>query len=396
MTPLETPVPLPRHSRQAVEVLGPLRRGTATSRSALAEVTGLSPSTVAARVEDLVRRGHVVEDGEGSSRGGRRPRRLRVRGEAGLVGCVDLGVDRASFGLVDLAGTFLAERHVELDVAAGPRSVLGTALRHLGEMVDEAELPGHRGLSGLSVGVPGPVSSRTSRIVSPSRMPGWNGVRVADVVHETVPLPVLVNNDANLMAVGELDADGSGAASEQVFVKVGSGIGCGIVSRGELYTGSAGWAGDISHVAVPGAEPVPCSCGRTGCLDALASGAALVRELQLAGHDVPTVEAMIALAQDAHPAATGLLRGAGVMTGGVLATIVNFSNPDRVVLGGVLADSAVFVAGVRSTLWSDCLPMATERLTVDVTRHPLTGGLRGAARVFLDRVFSVEGVDAVA
>jgi len=385
--------PLPRHSRQAVEVLRPLRLGRATSRAALAAATGLSPSTVAARVEDLLQRGHVVEDGEGASRGGRRPRQLRVRGEAGLVGCVDLGVDRASFGLVDLSGAFLAERHVELDVAAGPRAVLDLALDQLRDLVATTDLPGHRGLSGISMGVPGPVSSTSGRIVSPSRMPGWNGVSVADLVHESVRLPVLVGNDANLMAAGELlDPDDPSSPPHQVFVKAGSGIGCGIVSGGELYTGSAGWAGDISHVSVPGAEPVPCSCGRTGCLDALASGTALVRELQLAGHDVPTVEAMIALARDSHPAATRLLRGAGVMTGGVLATIVNFFTPDRVVLGGVLADSAVFVAGVRSTLYAECLPMATEQLVVDVARHPRTAGLRGAARVFLDRAFSVEGV----
>jgi predicted NBD/HSP70 family sugar kinase len=386
----------PRHTPQAVEVLRPLRSGTARSRADLARVTGLSPSTVASRVEDLIRLGHVVETGEGESRGGRRPRRLQLRGDAGLVGCVDLGVDRASFGLVDFAGVLLAERHVALDVAEGPTAVLSASLAHLLDML--GELGGssdarHDRLSGLSVGVPGPVSSTTSRIVSPSRMPGWNGISVAEVVRREIDLPVVVNNDANLMAAGELVAEGDEEVpADQVFVKVGSGIGCGIVSRGELYTGSNGWAGDISHVTVPGATAVPCSCGRTGCLDALASGNALVREMQLAGHDVSTVEAMIDLARDAHPLATGLLRGAGVMTGGVLATIVNFFNPDRLVLGGVLADSDVFVAGVRSTLWADCLPMATDQLLVEVTRHQGTGGLRGAGRVFLDQVFSVRGL----
>ena len=226
-------------------------------------------------------------------------------------------------------------------------------------------------------------------------MPGWNGVSVAEILGRELDLPVIVNNDANLMAAGELlDAAGSADDANQVLVKVGSGIGCSIVSGGALYTGSNGWAGDISHVPVPGAASVPCSCGRTGCLDALASGNALVREMQLAGHDVPSVEAMIALARDSHPLATGLLRNAGVMTGGVLATIVNFFNPDRLVLGGVLADSAVFVAGVRSTLYADCLPMATEQLTVDVARYQGTAGLRGAARVFLDQVFSADGIRA--
>lgn len=375
----------------AMDLLRLIRTGRATSRAALAKATGLSPSTVASRIEGLISQGQVIEVGEGQSRGGRRPRDLEVRADAGLVACIDLGVDRASYGVADFAGALIAERHVELDIAAGPDEVISHSLAQIREMVAEADMPSHTRLRGVSVGVPGPVSSSASRIVAPSRMPGWNGVSVREIIQRELPLPVLVNNDANLMAVGELlDGDDPETYANQILVKVGSGIGCGIIAGGELYTGSNGWAGDISHVAVQGAPAVPCSCGRTGCLDVLASGNALVREMQLSGHDVPTVEAMIALARDSDPVAMGLLRGAGVMTGGVLATIVNFFNPNRLVLGGVLSASAVFVAGVRSTLYSDCPPMATEQLTVEVAKHPQTSGIRGAARVILDELYSSE------
>lgn len=384
--------PNQHHTIQNVEILTPLRSERATSRSALAKITGLSPSTVASRVEDLIQHGHVIETGHGESRGGRRPRDLSVRADAGLVGCIDLGVDRASFGLIDFAGNLVAERHIPLDIAAGPLEVLAISCSELLDLVEGSDAGAHTVLRGVSVGLPGPVSSVTSRVIAPSRMPGWNGVSVADIMQRHIRLPVLVNNDANLSAVGELAVAGASLFENQVFVKVGSGIGCGIISRGQLYTGSNGWAGDISHVSVPGAGVVPCACGRTGCLDAVASGNALVREMQVAGHSVQSVEEMIALARDSHPLATGLIRNAGVMTGGVLATIVNFFNPDRLVLGGVLAESAVFVQGVRSTLFADCLPMATEQLVVDVTKHQQTGGLYGAARMFLDRVFSVEGL----
>lgn len=380
------------HAPQNIPILEHLRSGRATSRASLAKVTGLSASTVAARVDDLLMHGHIVEGGQGHSAGGRRPRTLEIRGAAGTVGCIDLGVDRASFGLVDFAGTLLAERHVELDIATGPDDVLSSAIEHLTDMATAAGL-GTTLLRGISVGVPGPVSTTTSRVVSPSRMPGWNGVSVAEVIGRHLRVPVIVNNDANLMAVGELLTGHDAHEFEnQVFVKVGSGIGCGIVSGGQLYRGSNGWAGDISHVSVPGATDVPCSCGRTGCLDALASGNALVGEMQAAGHEVPSTEAMIALARDSHPLATRLLRGSGVMTGGVLASIVNFFNPDRIVLGGVLADSDVFVAGVRATLYADCLPMATEQLTVDVCKHQGTSGLLGAGRMILDEIFSVDGL----
>lgn len=380
-----------QHASQVGAILRLIRDGRATSRAALAKSTGLSPSTVAARIEGLIEQGHVIEVGEGHSRGGRRPRRLEIRADKGVVGCIDLGVDRASFGLFDLAGALIAERHVDLDIAAGPSEILPFSTAQLDEMVQEAKGLDSSQLRGISVGVPGPVSSTTSRIIAPSRMPGWNGVSVREVIQQALEVPVIVNNDANLMAAGELlDGDDPLNFANQILVKVGSGIGCGIIAGGELYTGSNGWAGDISHVAVQGAPAVPCSCGRTGCLDVLASGNALVREMQDSGYDVPTVEAMIALARDSHPVATGLLRGAGVMTGGVLATIINFFNPDRLVLGGVLADSAVFVAGVRSTLYSDCPPMATEQLIVEVAKYPQTSGLRGAARIILDEIFSTE------
>ncbi len=383
--------PVQQGVSQTVDILRLLRTGRATSRATLAKATGLSPSTVASRIEGLIEQGHVIEVGEGQSRGGRRPRQLEIRADAGLVGCIDLGVDRASFGLANFAGALIAERHVDLDIASGPEEVLSYSVAQLKDMAAQADVGSYSPLRGISVGVPGPVSSTTSRIIGPSRMPGWNGVSVKEIVHRELELPVIVNNDANLMAAGELlNGNDPFTFANQILVKVGSGIGCGIISGGQLYTGSNGWAGDISHVSVQGAPAVPCSCGRNGCLDVLASGNALVREMQLAGHDVLTVEAMIALARDSHPVATGLLRGAGVMTGGVLATIVNFFNPNRLVLGGVLAGSAVFVAGVRSTLYSDCPPMATEQLVVEVVKYPQTAGLRGAARIMLDEMFSTE------
>jgi predicted NBD/HSP70 family sugar kinase len=373
---------------QGIAVLRLIRTGEARSRADIARLTGLSPSTASARVEALMERGYIHETGAGESLGGRKPRRLEVRADAGVVGCADLGTHHCSLGLVDLAGNLVAERHLAMDIADGPDAVLAWVLEQLTDMVSQA---GHspEALRGISIGVPGPVDSVTQLVVSPSRMPGWNGVDVRAVLGRLVQLPVRVGNDANLMALGEFVAGPAGAAN-QVFVKVGSGIGCGVIASGELYVGSHGAAGDISHVPVPDAPPVPCSCGRTGCLDALASGAALVQRMRDAGTEVADIEAVIALASDAHPLASRLLRDAGAMTGGVLATIVNFFNPDRLVLGGNLSQSEVFVAAVRATIYAQCLPMATERLEIVVTSAGTVGGLVGAGTVMLDHLFSEE------
>lgn len=384
------PVALPSFSPQTLAVLTPLRTGAARSRAELAAHTGLSPSTVTARIDPLIAAGVVVEDGSDDSRGGRRPRRLAVRGGLGTVGSIDLGVERSTIGLVDYAGTALAHHHLVLDLAEGPDAVLRRVADELAALVQAKGTPP---LTGAAIALPGPVSAETGRLVAPSRMPGWHDVDVAALLAAALGVPAIAGNDANCMAVGEL-VGGDPDARNQVFIKAGTGIGSGVIADGQLYTGRSGAAGDISHVTVPGAAPVPCSCGRVGCLDAVASGSALTRAAQDAGRDVSDVETVIDLARTGDALATGLLREAGSMTGGVLATIVNFFTPDRLVVGGSLSASDVFIAAIKSKLWADCLPMATENLEVAVPRHPRVGGILGASRLFLDAAFGAESARA--
>jgi len=379
-------VALPSFSPQTLAVLTPLRTGVAHSRAELAAYTGLSPSTVTARVDPLIAAGVVVEDGTDESRGGRRPRRLGIRGDLGTVGSIDLGIERSTIGLVDYAGTALAHGHLALDLAEGPDAVLRRVAEELAVLAAAKGVPA---LTGAAIALPGPVSAETGRLVAPSRMPGWHNIDVAAVLADTLGVPALSSNDANCMAVGEL-VGGDPDARNQVFIKAGSGIGAGVVAGGQLYTGRSGAAGDISHVTIAGADPVPCSCGRVGCLDTVASGSALTRAAQEAGRDVSDVQTVIDLARTGDALATGLLREAGSMTGGVLATIVNFFTPDRLVVGGSLSTSDVFIAAIKSKLWADCLPMATENLEVAVPRHPRIGGILGASRLFLDAAFGPE------
>ncbi|NIH68290.1 ROK family transcriptional regulator [Modestobacter marinus] len=391
-------MPTPAGDRSATspsEVLSLVRLGRATSRADVARETGLSATTAAARVEMLIRRGWLVETGTGPSAGGRPPRRLEMRGEAGRVVAVSLGERHAAIAVLDAAGRQVAERHLPIVIADGPEVVLRTVVTTVEEAVaglDDgvADAPP---LLALCVGVPGPVSARTGLVVSPARMPGWNGADVAALVRQWLPVPVIVQNDANLMALGEHAAGGS-ATEQMVFVKVGSGIGCGVVAGGALHRGSGGFAGDISHTTVPGAPPVPCSCGRVGCLDAVASGAALVEQLAERGVPSSGTEGMLDLARDAHPLTTQLLREAGSSTGTVLSTILNFFNPERLVIGGHLSSAEAFVAGVRSAIYAQCPPMITDGLEVAVSRVGQQAAVLGAAREALDLAFSPEQLAA--
>jgi predicted NBD/HSP70 family sugar kinase len=378
-----------RNQISAGAVLDLIRSGRARSRAALARATGLSPTTVAQRVDALIGAGYVREAGMGDSKGGRRPRTLEIDPTSGVVCAVDLGSHHATFGLIDLAGGLLATRRERIDIAEGVDAILRRVLAVADELVAEHASSGQR-LRGFGVGLPGPVDS-AGILVSPSRMPGWNGVDVAARLTELSGLPAVVDNDANLMALGEHAF--APDAAQLVFVKVGSSIGCGIIADGRLHHGYSGMAGDISHVLVPDAPAVLCSCGRTGCLDAVAGGAALVRALRDAGVDVEEVGDVLALARDAHPLATQMLREAGTRVGRVLATIMNFFNPQSLVLGGILGESEAFVAGVRSAIYLECLPMITDRLEISVSRAKAEAGILGAGRIVLDRVHDVHDLE---
>ncbi|MDL9980202.1 ROK family transcriptional regulator [Microbacterium sp. ASV49] len=375
----------PPSSSSAGAILDLVRSGRARSRAEIARSTGLSPSTVAQRVDGLIGAGLVREAGEGVSARGRRPRALEIDASAGVVCAVDLGSHHATFGLVDISGRLLAVRSEPMDIADGPDRVLRWIVTIADEMVAAHAEPGQT-LRGYGIGLPGPVDSNTGEMVSPSRMPGWKGVDAAGLLASLTSLPVAVDNDANLMALGEhaaLDAD----AQHLVFVKAGSSIGCGVIAFGGLYHGHHGMAGDISHVTVPGGPQVLCSCGRIGCLDAVAGGAAIVTALRDAGVEVADARDVVALARDAHPRATLMLREAGLRVGSVLATIMNFYNPQRLVLGGILGEAEAFVAGVRSSLYSDCLPMITDELEITVSVAKEKAGILGAAHLVLDELF---------
>jgi predicted NBD/HSP70 family sugar kinase len=197
----------------------------------------------------------------------------------------------------------------------------------------------------------------------------------------------VVENDANLMALGE-HVSSPHPVRHSVTVKAGSAIGSGIVVDGVVYRGSDGAAGDFSHARVPAGGAIPCSCGNTGCLETIASGAALVRVLQEAGRDVTDTAQVIRLARSGDPEATTLVRTAGRHLGEVLCTVVNFFNPGAVFLGGGLSTVEPFVAAVRSQLYEGCHPLVTQRLLIARASAGADAGLVGAGRSVLDRVLA--------
>ncbi|MGI5522969.1 ROK family transcriptional regulator [Micromonospora sp. CA-259024] len=383
------------------ELLRWVATGAAVSRADLSRLSGLSPSTVSQRVEALISQGLLEETGAGRSRGGRRPRQLAVPTGGAVVGAIDLGAHHARVGTLDLSGRVVQARTLPVRIEDGPEEVLGALLAEVTALAGAPTGPDPEAaggaavgaLRGIGIGIPGPVQHATGRIVSPSRMPGWNGFDVAAFCAGRVAVPVIVDNDANLMALGahrtahpELD--------HAVYIKAGTGIGSGVISSGRLHRGAQGSAGDISHCRVV-ADPAPaCSCGNAGCLEAVASGAALVTALRDQGVPVSDLTGVIRLIDDGDRHATALARQAGRAIGEILAVVVNFFNPQVVAIGGRLADCEPLLASMRATLYERCLPLATQTLLIERVAAGQDVGITGAAHLVIDHVVAAGGRQA--
>ena len=373
------------------QLLRLLRTGQATSRSDLVSITGSSRSTVSLRVEQLIQAGYVAEGGRASSTGGRPARLLAFRRDQGCVLAVDLGVTSVAVVLADLGGTPLADVTEDLQIAHGPVVVLGRVLELADDLLEKLGLL-RQDIRAVGIGLPGPVEYATGRPVHPPVMPGWHDYPVPEFFAD-LGCPVLVDNDVNVMAAGELAA---GAGSDHfLVVKVGTGIGCGIVLDGRVYRGSAGSAGDIGHIYVPDERRVLCSCGNENCLEALAGGAALARDAALAGLAVHEGRDVVNLAAHGDPAALSLVRGSGRLLGEVLAGLVNFFNPHRIVIAGGIAHAGnPLLAGIREAVYRRSLPLAARTLDISLSTLGDKAGEVGAARMAIEAYLSPSRVDA--
>ncbi|WP_037841451.1 ROK family transcriptional regulator [Streptomyces sp. NRRL F-5126] len=369
-------------SASTKDILRMVSTGAASSRADLVRELGLAASTVSLRVQELVAAGLLTESGEGASRGGRRPRLLSIRRRDDVCVAADLGSHHGRIGAVALDGTLRDVDEHHHDLTAGPEPSVEWLVEHLGAVAERQRNAG-RAVAGAGIAFPGPVDAQ-GRVQTPSRMPGWHRYPLAEVLSQRLGMPVTVDNDATLMAVGE-HLTARRDLSHLVVVKVGRGIGCGVISAGSAYRGANGAAGDISHVRVDAAEERPCSCGNIGCLETVASGAALQRELALQGPSVDGTTDLLRLVADGDPYATTLVRAAGRHIGTVLSVVVNFFNPEAVVLGGALAVAEPLVASVRGVLYERCLPMATAGLEITTTVTGRDAGLLGAGLTVLRR-----------
>ena len=369
------------HSRLIVELIA---HGAATSRSEIAKRLGLAPSTVSLRVQELIDLGVLLEEGVGESRGGRRPRILRLRENQGNVMVADVGGRHVRIGRLDLTGALLETRDLDVQVNVGPEMTLRAITNAMLEMTREQQ-DESTNIRGVAIALPGPVDLASGSVDLPSRMPGWQGFRVTDWLENEFGVPAVVDNDANLMALGEHHAQ-LGSDHDSITVKAGTAIGSGIIVNGAIHHGATGAAGDVTHTRIAAAGAIPCSCGNVGCLETVASGAGLVRQLAQKGISVASTAEVIALTRGGDPVATTLVRTAGTYLGEVLSSVVNFFNPHALFLTGGMASCEPFIAAVRSSIYDGCHPLATQKLRIESASTGPNAALFGGGRLVLEKV----------
>ena len=372
-----------------------IRDGSATTRAELAEATGLARSTVSARVAELLARRYVVEVGEAPSSGGRPAVVLAFNAAAGAVLAADLGATHSRLAVTDFAGTPLVERSVELDITTGPEVVFDWLGKRFAELLAEAGVA-QRDVRGMGIGLPGPVEHATGRPVNPPLMPGWDGVRVGDRMSDRFRIPVLVDNDVNIMAVGEHWSRWR-RVDDLLFVKVATGIGGGIIAGGRLHRGGQGGAGDLGHVQVPDEPEALCRCGNLGCVEAVASGSAVARQLRERGKEARTSRDVVRLVRSGDADAAQLVRQAGRVLGEVIATAVNLLDPSVVVIGGDIAAAHEFLlAGIREVVYRRSLPLATRHLEIVRSSLGDRAGITGAAAMVIEHLLDPRRMAEVA
>jgi len=370
-----------------------LRDGKARTRSELAAMTGLARSTVAARVDSLVKLGLVGPVGDAVSTGGRPSSQFAINASGRVVLGVDIGASHARIAVCDLTGAMIDHDSVAIEISEGPEAVLSWVEKSGAALLERHATK--RGLLAIGVGLPGPVEHSTGLPIDPPIMPGWDRYDVPAHLGRTFDVPVLVDNDVNIMALGERDVAWPGV-DHFIFVKVATGIGSGVISGGYLQRGAQGIAGDIGHVYVPSGKDILCRCGNFGCLEAVASGPAIARTLQEQGLDVETSQDVIDLVRAGNTTAVRAVREAGRTIGEVLTTCVSIINPAVIVLGGSLALAGEhLLAGAREVVYRRSMPLATGNLQIAQSRSGQNAAVQGASMLAVHHALSPERIEAL-
>ncbi len=373
------------------DVLTLFRDSGELSRVEVIERSGLSRSTVNHRLTTLLETGLIRPVDGGESTGGRPSNRFGFNATRAGILTADIGASGLVAALCDLSGQPIRHLSRTVDVWAGPATVLSLVEQAFAELTEGPDVPPSWG---TGIGVPGPVEFAAGRVVNPPIMTGWDGFDIAGWMTARYPGVAIVENDANSRAVAE---SRHFASDNLIALKLGTGIGCGLVFNGQIVRGNEGAAGDIGHTRATSADertPRACRCGNNGCIEAYAGGWAVQRDLAAAGVQTGSVAEVVDLALNGHHDAVRLLRDAGRVIGEAVADLVSILNPASIVLSGRLAAcDQIVLPGIRERVYERALPLATRHLELRRSELGELGGVTGLALITAERLLSPATLD---
>lgn len=372
-------------------VLQLVRSGQARTISELAAAIGVSRSTVIQRLDFLVDLGLIESQVATNGSRGRPAAVIRFNAGCAMVLAVQIGMTGCRLAATDLGGEVLSERFISVDLASGPHTLLLSLENSFDDMVTELGR-GVADVAGVGVGIPSAVELQNYSRGLGLDGAGWDREYFRRNLWEHYDAPVFLDLDVNLLALAERRKSWPDV---EVFVcvKLGTLIDAAIVVNGLPIRGASGLAGELGHIKVSGST-TPCNCGSVGCLDAVASGSALVKQLAALGLDVHHVSDVVRFAQQAHPEAVQALRDAGRRIGEALASVVNLLNPAVIATWGYLTEAETpLFAGMREGLYQMALPSSSEHLNLVRASLGDLAGVRGAAMRVIDEVLEPDAVD---
>ncbi|MDY0743899.1 ROK family protein [Paucibacter sp. R3-3] len=369
------------------------------SRDALCSHLNSSKTRANALVAGLIEQGWLDEIGPRASSGGRRAETLQLHRGLGVLLGVDLGATGVDIAVLGTDLQVLARHAEPVDVREGPGVVFTLIRTLMRRLLAQLKLK-PRDVLAIGIGVPGPVDFESGQLVEPPLMPLWDRYSIRDDLRAEYEAPVWVDNDVNLMALGELWRL-KRTLPNFLVIKIGTGIGCGIVCHGEVYRGANGSAGDVGHICVDPAGP-RCRCGNLGCVEAMAAGPAIARlgqEAAQAGESEWLARTLAERGGELTPedvgnasrhgdaAANAIVQRSGALVGQMLASVVNFFNPSHVFIGGgVTGIGPLFLASLRQSVYQRSLALSTRHLEIVLSPLGENAGVIGAGVLALQEV----------
>jgi predicted NBD/HSP70 family sugar kinase len=357
------------------------------SRQQLLASTGMSRATLYERLDTLMRRELIYEAESLEATGGRRSRKIRFDDRGRVVLAFALGQTHATVAVTDIAGRELRSRTLQSRIDAPAADVLDPLIRLGAELLAAGAEGAEESLVGVGLSLPAPVEAGTGHVVHPTTIPEWEPDAVVASLSRAWQVPLIVENDARAGALGECTADDETI----VYVKVATGVGCGVVVDGSILHGAHGAAGDIGHILVASDGPV-CRCGRRGCLATFSSGAAIID--RLGGQGIVAMADVVQAARQGDETVEAVLRSAADVLGGALAATVTTVNPNRLVLGGVIGTIPVFAEQVRTRVLRDVVDRIADGLEVLAGAEGDHAAIDGLTRLVVRKVFAPENIDA--